>query len=197
MIFWLAFLGLRLKIKKDPIRDLTALEQLKYLDPAGIILLLGAVSCLFLALQWGGSRFSWSSIRIIGLLIGFGTLFITFGVLQWRLAEKATIPLRILRQRTVLFGALTLFFISMSSNIVCVLSFGRPAELFTTDMFSRSYISFLFTSKLSEAHLHNGAALIFSRLQSLRLLQLFSRARLLLKLGVMYISHYSYVLRRC
>jgi hypothetical protein len=99
-------------------RNLSATEKLKHLDPLGIILLLGAVSCLSFALQWGGSSFSWHSSRIIGLLIGFGLLTITFGLLQWRLAEMATIPLRILRQRTVLFGALALFFISMSSNIV-------------------------------------------------------------------------------
>lgn len=119
-VFCLVVLGLKLKMKKDPLRDLPAMEKLKSLDPLGIALLLGAVSCLFLALQWGGSRFPWSSSRIIGCMIGFGLLIITFGVLQWRLAEHATIPLRILKQRTVFFGAVALFFISMSSNTVSI-----------------------------------------------------------------------------
>ena len=98
---------------------------MKRLDPLGIILLLGAVTCLFLALQWGGSSFSWDSERIIALLIGVSLLFIAFGVLQWRLAEKATIPVRILKQRTVLYGALSLFFVSMASNIVRLALLGR------------------------------------------------------------------------
>lgn len=106
-----------MKIKKDPLRTLPAKEKLKHLDPLGIILILGATSCLFLALQWGGSSLPWHSSRIIGLLIGFVLLLLTFCVLQWWLAERATIPLRILNQRTVLYGALSLFFISLSSNI--------------------------------------------------------------------------------
>ena len=83
-----------------------------------MVLLLGAVCCLFLALQWGGNNYSWHSSRVIGLLVGFCLLLVAFCVLQWWLADKATIPLRILRQRTVSYGALARFFISMSSNIV-------------------------------------------------------------------------------
>lgn len=114
----LVFLGLNLKAKKAPLRDLSAIDKLKRLDPLGIILLLGSVSCLFLALQWGGSSFPWDSGRIIGLLLGFGFLLAIFCCLQWWLGEKATIPVRILKYRTVLYGALSLFFISLSSNIV-------------------------------------------------------------------------------
>jgi uncharacterized membrane protein len=123
-------------------RKLPTIEKLKRLDPLGIILLLGAVSCLFLALQWGGSRFLWNSSRIIGLLIGFGLLAILFCVLQWWLAEKATIPLRILRQRTVLYGALSLFFISMSSNIVSLPLLTEPYHFSAAKLCSRNSITF-------------------------------------------------------
>ncbi|KAL8755570.1 MAG: hypothetical protein Q9184_004761 [Pyrenodesmia sp. 2 TL-2023] len=116
-IFFLVVLGLNVKVKKNAMRDLSAAEKFKSLDPPGIILLLSSVTCLFLALQWAGSSFPWSSGRIIGLMIGFGTLSVAFSLLQWWLREKATIPLRILKQRTVLFGTSALFFISMSSNI--------------------------------------------------------------------------------
>ena len=118
LVFCLVFLSFRFKVKKNQMRDMPAMEKLKTFDFAGIVLLLGAVSCLFLALQWGGNKFSWSSTRIICLLVGFGLLLIAFGLLQWRLKERATIPLRILRGRTVLFGSLALFSINMSSNIV-------------------------------------------------------------------------------
>ncbi|KAL8698458.1 MAG: hypothetical protein Q9224_001844 [Gallowayella concinna] len=116
-IFLLVLFGLKVKSTKENMGKLSAMEKLKQLDLLGVVLLLSSVSCLFLALQWAGSSFSWSSSKIIGLMTGFGTLLITFGLLQWRLQERATIPLRIVRQRTVLFGASALFFISMSSNI--------------------------------------------------------------------------------
>ena len=128
MVFGLVVLGLRLKIKRDPMTKLPTTEKLKYLDPFGIILLLGAVCCLFLALQWGGSRYPWHSSKVIGLMLGFGFLIIIFGILQWQLGGKATIPLRILRQRTVFSGALALFFISMSSNIVSVATISSAKE---------------------------------------------------------------------
>ncbi len=140
IVFGLVLLGLKLKSKKDPMRELPTTEKLKRLDPLGIILLLGAVSCLFLALQWGGSRFTWDSSKIIGLLIGSGLLSLLFCALQWWLAEKATIPVRILRNRTVLFGALSLFFISMSSNIVRLLHLSRTLRFPAANLCCRSCI---------------------------------------------------------
>jgi hypothetical protein len=44
----------------------------------GAILLLGAISCLNLALQWGGIVHPWSDPKVFGCLIGFGFLTITF-----------------------------------------------------------------------------------------------------------------------
>lgn len=118
LVFILVVLGLNPKVKREPIRDLWLRKKVQQLDPFGVILLLGAVCCLFLALQWGGNNYSWCSSKVIGLLVGFCLLLVPFFVLQWWLAEKATIPARILRHRTLSYGALALFFISMSSNIV-------------------------------------------------------------------------------
>lgn len=59
--------------------------------------LIGAVACLLLALQWRGQIWPWNSGRVICLLIGVGTLLTSFGFLQRKLGEHATIPLRILR----------------------------------------------------------------------------------------------------
>ncbi|KAL2041649.1 hypothetical protein N7G274_005433 [Stereocaulon virgatum] len=44
VVLCLVFLNLNLKIKKDPLRDFSATEKLRHLDPLGIVLLLGAVS---------------------------------------------------------------------------------------------------------------------------------------------------------
>lgn len=64
-----------------------------------------------LALQWGGHRYPWNSSRVIGLFVGFGLLTIVFAAIQFRLKERATIPPRILLNRTVASSVLfALFF---------------------------------------------------------------------------------------
>ena len=114
----LVFVGLSARVKEEHVEKITMKQKLKQFDPVGAILLLGAVFCLFLALDWGGENYPWNSSKVIGLLAGFGLLFLAFCVSQSLFGDRATIPPRILRQRTVLYGALALFSISMSSNIV-------------------------------------------------------------------------------
>lgn len=97
------------------------------MDPFGALTLIASVSCLLLALQWGGITYPWASAKIIGLFIGFGFLAVVFGVLQWKLGEKATIPLRILRQRSVLMGGLYVALLNMAMYTV----FLHPWSSFT------------------------------------------------------------------
>jgi hypothetical protein len=90
-----------------PPRSTTATlkRQLIRLDPLGTVLFLPGVICLLLALQWGGSTYSWNSARIILLFVLAGVLLIAFALVQiWR-REDATIPPRIIKQRSVAFGA--------------------------------------------------------------------------------------------
>lgn len=88
--------------------DETLFQRIKQLDFLGAGLLIPAVVCLLLALQWGGNRYPWNNSRIIGLFVGFGVLAILFTISQIWLQERATIPPRILKNRTVassvLFG---------------------------------------------------------------------------------------------
>ncbi|KIV78208.1 hypothetical protein PV11_09949 [Exophiala sideris] len=58
------------------------------------------VVCL-LALQWGGSTYPWSSWRIILCLTLFGVLTVAFIILQFYMGDFATVPFRIIRQRSV------------------------------------------------------------------------------------------------
>ncbi|KAF2475267.1 major facilitator superfamily transporter [Lindgomyces ingoldianus] len=84
--------------KKSP------LEHLKMLDPLGAALLIPAVICLVLALQWGGSEYAWKSWQIVLLLVFGGLLGIAFMVSQKLNPEIATISPRIVKQRTVAAG---------------------------------------------------------------------------------------------
>ncbi|KAJ5281778.1 hypothetical protein N7478_007150 [Penicillium angulare] len=81
-------------------------RQIIRLDPLGTALFLPGVICLLLALQWGGTTYEWNNARIIVLFILAGVLLIAFaGVQVWR-QEDATIPPRIIKQRSVASGAI-------------------------------------------------------------------------------------------
>ncbi|RBR09788.1 hypothetical protein FVER53590_13319 [Fusarium verticillioides] len=57
--------------------------------------------CFYINLPWGGTQYSWSSGKVIGPLVLGIVLLVAFFVVQvWR-ADKATIPPRIFRQRTI------------------------------------------------------------------------------------------------
>ena len=85
------------------------------MDGIGTVVFLGSVSTLLLALQWAGQKFRWGDAKIIGLFICSGSLAIIFCVLQWRRGEYATIPLRVLRKRSIYTGGIILFFLGASS----------------------------------------------------------------------------------
>ena len=62
----------------------------------------------------GGTTTPWQSAKIIGLFIGFALLLVLFGLIQWVSEERATVPLRFLRQRSVVMSAWFLFFLEMA-----------------------------------------------------------------------------------
>lgn len=94
-------------------------QQLSKLDPLGTLFFLPAIVSLLLALQWGGSTYAWSNARIIVLLIVFAVLFAIFIAIQAWKQDTATIPLRIVKQRSITF-ALIFTFCSSSAMMVLV-----------------------------------------------------------------------------
>ncbi|KAG9950963.1 MFS general substrate transporter, partial [Aureobasidium melanogenum] len=80
--------------------------KLAQLDPLGFILIAPSVICLLFAIEWGGSKYPWNSGQVIALFVVFGTLLLAFIASQvWR-GDKATLPPRILRQRSIISAAL-------------------------------------------------------------------------------------------
>lgn len=56
---------------------------------------------MLLALQWGGSVYPWDNGRIIALFVLFGVLFIVFlGIQVWQ-KDRATIPIRLMKNRNI------------------------------------------------------------------------------------------------
>lgn len=100
-----------LHIKRDPKdSEKPYLERIKELDLIGASILIPAIICLLLAVQWGGSTYAWKSSRIIGLFVGAGLLLIIFVYSQIRLGDKATLPPRVFKQRTVAAASGYVFF---------------------------------------------------------------------------------------
>lgn len=88
------------------------------MDLFGALILISAICCLLLALQWGGSTLPWKSSTVIGLFLGFGLLISLFVLIEWKLEEKATVPLRFLKQRSLSMSAFFGFLLYASNYIV-------------------------------------------------------------------------------
>ncbi|CAK7201867.1 hypothetical protein SEUCBS139899_004582 [Sporothrix eucalyptigena] len=99
-----------LKIQPQPGKkqdDVPLKEKLRRIDALGMLTLVPAVVCLCLALQWGGTKYSWGSGRVIALLVLAAVLLLAFVSVQiWRPEQQVTVPPRILLQRSIAAGFL-------------------------------------------------------------------------------------------
>lgn len=89
-------------------------ERLKNIDMAGAVFLICSIICLLLALQWGGFSYSWKDSKVWGTLLGFGLLLIVFIAIQIKQKERATIPVRVFKQQTVLVSCIFSALLSMA-----------------------------------------------------------------------------------
>ncbi|KAF7185402.1 MFS-type efflux pump MFS1 [Pseudocercospora fuligena] len=76
-------------------------QKLREFDFIGLAVFLPAIVCLLVAVQSGGSRFSWNSPATIVLFVVAGLLFIVFiGTQIWQ-QDRATIPPSVVKKRTI------------------------------------------------------------------------------------------------
>jgi hypothetical protein len=83
---------------------MTFKEKLLSMDLLGLFLLVPSVVCLLLALQWGGTTYAWDNARIIVLLILAAALFSSFMFVQAYKKTHVTLPIRVLKQRSVIIS---------------------------------------------------------------------------------------------
>jgi hypothetical protein len=95
--------------------------RLNQFDIFGTLIFLPMVVILLLALQWGGSKYAWNSGTIIALLVVFAVLLIAFVGIQFWKQDNATVPPRVLKQRSV--AASAWFGISIGASFFCVVYF--------------------------------------------------------------------------
>ena len=94
-------------VDKQPNEDskpLTWRQALWKLDPLGTVTLIPCIVCCLLALQWGGSTYPWNDARIIVLFVVAGLLLVSWTGIQLWMGEDASVPLRIVNQRSIMAG---------------------------------------------------------------------------------------------
>ncbi|CAE7033417.1 hypothetical protein PTNB73_04858 [Pyrenophora teres f. teres] len=95
------------------------LEKLRQLDFAGGCIIIGSLTCLLLALQWGGATYPWASGRIIALFVIFFISFVFFAIWETRLGDAALFPMRLLKRKA--FVASLWFGFCISSGMWIIL----------------------------------------------------------------------------
>ncbi|VUC32109.1 unnamed protein product [Clonostachys rosea] len=85
--------------------EATLSEKLLQMDPLGTILIMGAIVAYILALQYGGQSAPWNSSKVIGLLVGFGLIVLTFAAWEAFSGERAMIAPRLIKKRVVWVNA--------------------------------------------------------------------------------------------
>lgn len=96
-------------IKGPEVSSVSIVEKLKKVDFIGLLIFIPTVTCLLLALQWGGSTYPWNDGRIIALFVLSGVLAIAFVAFEHWKGDEATMPIRIITQRSVAAAAWNAF----------------------------------------------------------------------------------------
>ncbi|KAM0545787.1 hypothetical protein ACHAPJ_011211 [Fusarium lateritium] len=108
----IATVAVQLPNEKHPRQGTSWISQIEDFDPFGTLCFLPGVICLLLALQWGGTKYSWSSGKVIAPLVVGVLLLAAFAAIQVWKGDKATVPPRLLRQRTLLSACIFSFLLS-------------------------------------------------------------------------------------
>ncbi|PSR88629.1 major facilitator superfamily domain-containing protein [Coniella lustricola] len=146
-----------LRLDQQP-SPLTFSQKLVELDLVGNALFVPALTSLFLALSWAGTTYSWTSGTVLGLLATFVVLLACFVYDQYRRGDRATLPPRIMSNRSVLAGVL---FASCTNATMGILVYYLPTYFQTVREFSPTRSGYLMipflVANLVGFLLHGGA----------------------------------------
>ncbi|KAF7904714.1 hypothetical protein EAF00_002048 [Botryotinia globosa] len=96
----------------------TFLQKLRRMDPIGTLVFIAGIISILLALQYGDDHYSLGDTRSILLFILGAILLITFVTIQFTSGDDATVPTRVIRQRSVASVAWFSLFNSCSFYLV-------------------------------------------------------------------------------
>ena len=104
--------------KPSEVARMTFKQKVWQLDLLSNLLLLPALTSLFLAFSWAGTKYSWDSGRVIGPLVTFTILLTAFVYNQFRLGHAAALPPHIIKRRTVIAGFVFMVCANSTGNVL-------------------------------------------------------------------------------
>ncbi|KAG5767247.1 hypothetical protein H9Q72_004697 [Fusarium xylarioides] len=104
--------------KSSEVTGLSFRQKIAQLDLVSNMLLLPALTSLFLALSWAGTVYPWSSGQVIGPLLTFAVLLAVFVWNQVRRGDAAALPPRIMKHRCVIAGFIFIFCVNSTGVVL-------------------------------------------------------------------------------
>ncbi|KAF5989778.1 major facilitator superfamily transporter [Fusarium bulbicola] len=104
--------------KPSGVTELSFKEKTAQLDLISNMLLLPALTSLFLALSWAGTVYPWSSGQVVGPLVAFAALLAVFVWNQIRRGDAAALPPRIMKHRCVIAGSIFIFCVNSTGVVL-------------------------------------------------------------------------------
>jgi MFS family permease len=112
---------------------MTTKQKLAQIDLTSNLLLIPAVTSLFIALSWAGIKYSWTDGEVIGLIITFVVLLTVFAYHQHMRGDAAALPPRIIRKLSIIAGAI---FAIGTNSAINVLEYYLPTYYQTVREYS-------------------------------------------------------------
>ncbi|KAF2170706.1 hypothetical protein M409DRAFT_64336 [Zasmidium cellare ATCC 36951] len=103
--------------------ELPLKEKIFQLDLVSNAVFIPGLTCLFIALSWAGVKYPWSDGRVVGLLVTFGVCMTAFLYNQHRRGDRAALPLRLFKHRSIIGGFI---FSSGVNSVLNVFSYYLP-----------------------------------------------------------------------
>lgn len=104
--------------KSNEVNGLSLKQKVAQLDLVSNMLLLPALTSLFLALSWAGTVYPWSSGQVIGPLLAFAVILAVFIWNQIRRGDVAALPPRIMKHRCVIAGFIFIFCVNSTGVVL-------------------------------------------------------------------------------
>ncbi|KAB8207243.1 major facilitator superfamily transporter [Aspergillus parasiticus] len=98
--------------------NMTFGQKLVEVDPISNLLFIPALTSLFIALAWAGTKYPWNDGKVIGPLVTFAVLIVAFLYNQRRRGDAAALSPRILKDRNVIASATFTMCTNSASNVL-------------------------------------------------------------------------------
>lgn len=104
--------------KPSDVASMTLKQKIAQLDVVSNLLFIPALTSLFLAFSWAGTKYPWNSGMVVGPMLTFAVLFAAFIYNQIRRGDAAAIPPRVVKHRSVIAGFIFIMCTNSTANVL-------------------------------------------------------------------------------